>query len=495
MRSSQISLTTNWSSWCEWVGPDWVCRTGNLLSAEEIQSRTPVDSQELVETIITRLAGLNKSQPAISAVFNDPDFLPFRFLELGIKRGAAVCRLVQKVSPETAKYLVENLDKREQTSVAGRKLTASALSEILLLDEKQKLDFFGVDEDNILSTLDLSTLDKDKFAKKISELPCVIVGTGFLVGRSYLLTNYHVFLKRASDNSEESIDIDTNIIKEYIAQFSYEQDIFGREIKPIEYQIQELIASDRDLDYALVKIEEQPVDINNYSEYVGEAGDHFGWIPMLDEPLIAPSLTEHQSFERFKESGFEKFKLSEEALNNEILRLQQDRSELIQKFLDNSKNFDMDGEDARNITLERVKKILKERAKYGEPVNIIQHPKGRYKEVVVSNNWTLLLFDNYISYDADADFSSSGSPVFNQQWQLVALHHGSLPASRSQEGIRICRIVESLRDKLNELPPNLELQNFVRQFLARKEEHAPAEVIIEEPLPNMVKQEPPLTAY
>ena len=507
MRSSQISLTTNWPLWCGWVGQDWVCQTGNLVSAEEIQSRTPVDSQELVTTIITRLAGLNKSQPAISAVFGEPDFLPFRFLELGIKRGAAVCRLVQKVSPKSAKYLVENLVKAEQTSTAEIKLTALALAEILLLNATQKHEFFGDVEDNILSTL-----DKDTFAKQISELPCVPVATGFLVGRSHLLTNYHIFLKKASDNSEESADIDTSVIKEYIAQLSYEQDVFGREIQPIEYRLQELIASDRDLDYALVKIEEQPVDINNYSEYVGEAGDHFGWIPILDDPLIAPSLTEHQKFERFKDFDFvEKFKLSDEDLDKEILRLLQDKSELIQKFLDNSKNFDKEILRVQDTTklipkfLENPKNfdvvknivitILKERSKYGEPVNIIQHPKGRHKEVVVSNNWTLLLFDNYISYDADADFSSSGSPVFNQQWQLVALHHGSIAASRSQEGIRICRIVESLRCKLKDSPQNRELQKFVEQFLEPKKEHAPAKVIIEEPLPNMVKQEPPLTAY
>jgi hypothetical protein len=488
---SQVLLTTGWFPFCKNNPEHWLCKTGNIASAEEIKSRTPVDPQDLVTTIITRLAGLNKSQPAISAVFGDPDFLPFRFLELGIKRGTAVCRLVQKISPKSAKYLVEYLVKAEETSTTEIKLTASLLAEIFLLNEKQKSEFLGTFEDNVLSKL-----DKDSLAQKISELPYFPVATGFLVGRSHLLTNYHVFLKQVSYNSEEKADIDTSLIKDSIAQFSYEQDIFGRKIQPIEYRLQELIASDRDLDYALVKIEAQPLYIEKYSEYIGEAGDHFSWIPILDAPLIAPSLTEHQKFERFKDFDFvEKFKLSDEDLDKEILRLLQDKSELIQKFLDNSKNFDVDGDDAKNITVDRVKKILKERAKYGEPVNIIQHPKGRHKEVVVSNNWTLLLFDNYISYDADADFSSSGSPVFNQQWQLVALHHGSLPASRSQEGIRVCRIVESLRDKLKESPHNLELQNFVRQFLEHKEELDPAEVIIEEPLPNMVKQQPPLTAY
>lgn len=494
MNSDRILLTTNWGWWCRKVGNDWICKTGNLVSAEEIKSRTPVNHEKLVTTIISRLAGLNKSQPAISAVFGEPDFLPFRFLELGIRRGAAVCRLVQKVSPKSAKYLVETLDKGEQDS-PEIKLTASALAEMLSLNTTQKSEFFGDSEDHVLSTLE----KKDTLAKQISELPCVPVATGFLVGRSYLLTNYHVFLKRDSENSEDSADIDPSIIPEYTAQFSYEQDVFGREIQPIEYQLQELIASDRDLDYALVKLAEKPANPNNYSEYVGEAGDHFGWIPMLDDPVIAPSLTEHQTFKRFHkmfdDSSFEKFKLSEESLDQEILYLLQYQSELIKKFLENSKNFYVEGEDAKNITLTRVKKILKERAEYGEPVNIIQHPKGRRKEVVVSNNWTLLLFDDYISYDADADFSSSGSPVFNQQWQLVALHHGSIAASRSQEGIRICRIVESLRCKLKEPPDNIELQNFVRQFLEPQEEQDLAEETIEEPSRNFVKQEPPLSAY
>ncbi|XXX73207.1 serine protease [Sorangium sp. So ce134] len=62
--------------------------------------------------------------------------------------------------------------------------------------------------------------------------------------------------------------------------------------------------------------------------------------------------------------------------------------------------------------------------KVGESVNIIQHPSGRRKEVVLHDNAVTGFFTGgYIHYTADTLVGSSGSPVFNNQWELVALHH------------------------------------------------------------------------
>ena len=62
----------------------------------------------------------------------------------------------------------------------------------------------------------------------------------------------------------------------------------------------------------------------------------------------------------------------------------------------------------------------------GDSVIIIQHPRGRRKEIVLSNNRLKTMSLNYLQYTADVDFSSSGSPVFNQQWKLVGLHQSAI---------------------------------------------------------------------
>jgi hypothetical protein len=67
-------------------------------------------------------------------------------------------------------------------------------------------------------------------------------------------------------------------------------------------------------------------------------------------------------------------------------------------------------------------KILK-----GYPVHIIQHPEGGYKQIVLSGNRVLELFQHFFLYDADTLPGSSGAPVFNQQWEVVALHRRSVP--------------------------------------------------------------------
>jgi endonuclease G len=70
----------------------------------------------------------------------------------------------------------------------------------------------------------------------------------------------------------------------------------------------------------------------------------------------------------------------------------------------------------------------------GECVSIIQHPQGEPKQVVMRENRIIQLDaeqfgsnENFIHYTSDTEAGSSGSPVFNDQWDLVAVHHKSLP--------------------------------------------------------------------
>lgn len=86
-----------------------------------------------------------------------------------------------------------------------------------------------------------------------------------------------------------------------------------------------------------------------------------------------------------------------------------------------------------------------------ERVYIIQHPQGRPKEVVLRNNDVLRLKDTVVQYRADTDGGSSGSPVFNEDWQLVALHHAGWREGSgddaTNEGISMSAIIRFLQGR------------------------------------------------
>jgi endonuclease G len=83
----------------------------------------------------------------------------------------------------------------------------------------------------------------------------------------------------------------------------------------------------------------------------------------------------------------------------------------------------------------------------GEPLNIIQHPNGGRKEVAVRDNRLTAILDKYLHYEGDTNPGSSGSPVFNDQWDVVALHHSVANEKDANgnwvanEGIRISQLI------------------------------------------------------
>ncbi|QJB31936.1 DNA/RNA non-specific endonuclease [Chitinophaga oryzae] len=58
-----------------------------------------------------------------------------------------------------------------------------------------------------------------------------------------------------------------------------------------------------------------------------------------------------------------------------------------------------------------------------EALNIIHHPNGDYKQLSLRENLFIKIAPTSIWYKTDTAPGSSGSPVFNDQWQVVALHH------------------------------------------------------------------------
>lgn len=89
-----------------------------------------------------------------------------------------------------------------------------------------------------------------------------------------------------------------------------------------------------------------------------------------------------------------------------------------------------------------------------EDVAIIQHPAGEPKQVAIADNEIEYVDERVAQYLTDTMPGSSGSPVFNNDWEVVALHHsgGWLPEPSTtsthfrNEGILISAILADLPD-------------------------------------------------
>ena len=103
-------------------------------------------------------------------------------------------------------------------------------------------------------------------------------------------------------------------------------------------------------------------------------------------------------------------------------------------------------EEHKNITLNKkwpLKQSLED-----SRLNILGHPKGLDMKVSFQDNKMTDEGEKYVYYKTPTDKGSSGSPVFNNNWQLVALHHSSKRAKKANEGIRIDVIIEALKSAL-----------------------------------------------
>jgi len=68
-------------------------------------------------------------------------------------------------------------------------------------------------------------------------------------------------------------------------------------------------------------------------------------------------------------------------------------------------------------------------------VNIIQHPQGGHKKIAMPDNViSVWEEENAIFYQADTRPGSSGAPIFNQDWKVIAIHQAG---NKSQGGLII----------------------------------------------------------
>jgi hypothetical protein len=70
----------------------------------------------------------------------------------------------------------------------------------------------------------------------------------------------------------------------------------------------------------------------------------------------------------------------------------------------------------------------------GESINVVGHPMGRLKEIAIRNGVLQYQHEHFLNYTTDTEHGSSGSPVFNDQWEVVALHHASIPKPDADGG-------------------------------------------------------------
>jgi endonuclease G len=74
------------------------------------------------------------------------------------------------------------------------------------------------------------------------------------------------------------------------------------------------------------------------------------------------------------------------------------------------------------------------KAGVGDFATIIQHPEGKLKQVALRENKILeVALPDIITYTSDTAQGSSGSPVLNDQWQLIALHSAGV-AQKDEQG-------------------------------------------------------------
>ncbi|TVQ03713.1 MAG: hypothetical protein EA381_01090 [Planctomycetaceae bacterium] len=73
------------------------------------------------------------------------------------------------------------------------------------------------------------------------------------------------------------------------------------------------------------------------------------------------------------------------------------------------------------------------KAAQGQRVNIVHHPEGRPKQVTLRENFLALTLNRYLHYMTDTKPGSSGSPVFNDEWEVIALHRAAREITDAEE--------------------------------------------------------------
>jgi endonuclease G len=151
----------------------------------------------------------------------------------------------------------------------------------------------------------------------------------------------------------------------------------------------------------------------------------------------------------------------------------------------------------------------------GEWLTIIQHPEGKRKQICVRENQLLKRDTDVLWYSTDTLGGASGSPTFNNDWLVVALHHCGIPEKRNgkwqtidgrdydprtdredrikwiaNEGIRASRIIETLRAD-SKIAAHRLVAPIVATEVQDIDVRLPVRFAAGQPLPNLLISETP----
>ena len=73
----------------------------------------------------------------------------------------------------------------------------------------------------------------------------------------------------------------------------------------------------------------------------------------------------------------------------------------------------------------------------GDFVSIIQHPLGGPKQIALTSNQVINIFDHRVQYVTDTLPGSSGAPVFDTAWDVIAVHHAGGQLLKNSAGDRV----------------------------------------------------------
>ncbi|MDZ8257713.1 LamG-like jellyroll fold domain-containing protein [Nostoc sp. ChiQUE01b] len=421
--TSQITIDSSFWILNNWFGtiktsnfstqePDtiWLTRKDLLHPEEE-------ELDKILETFKKRVeyAKYSQQNALVTSVIGIPNFLPSSFLSRANQISLSVCRIVRNFSHEDFIKIVEYALSLNSNNFD----TQDKVKEIFSISQSLAEEIFRNSEVRPLEVLKNITVSQ---LAKLNPLP---IGTGFLVGGTHLMTNFHVIPS-------------PEVACQCIAQFNYTDEPSDISQSIIEYELapQELFVYNDEfrMDYVIIQLKD-------YSSGK-QTGYQFGWITLNeDNNNITPAL-DRNGVNLLINNGFN----------------EQDLTSLGWTY------------ENPNIA--------------GEPVIIIQHPKGRRKQIILYNNQVNGLKKYFLRYEADSDYGSSGSPVLNTKLELVALNHAAIPNNLNQEeiitsptpqktqiiaeqGIRICRIVEDLKKKSLSNP---KLRSFIQDFVITSEQ-------------------------
>lgn len=92
-----------------------------------------------------------------------------------------------------------------------------------------------------------------------------------------------------------------------------------------------------------------------------------------------------------------------------------------------------------------------------KPVFILQHPGGQDMQIAINNNILESATEQVICHKIKTNKGSSGSPILNDEWEVVGIHFGGIE-NVINKGTRISKVLEILQQEQPEIYRRLNIK-------------------------------------